>query len=71
MIHCDKAIEDNRLDAKMLLQVHDELIFEVSREDALGLSLVVRKCMEDALKLNVPLKVDLKAGFNWQEMENI
>ena len=71
MTHCDKAIEDNRLDAKMLLQVHDELIFEVSREDALGLSLVVRKCMEDALKLNVPLKVDLKAGFNWQEMEKI
>lgn len=71
MIQCDKAIEDNRLDAKMLLQVHDELIFEVSREDALGLSLVVRKCMEDALKLNVPLKVDLKAGFNWQEMEKI
>ena len=71
MIHCDKAIEDNRLDAKMLLQVHDELIFEVSREDALGLSLVVRKCMEDALKLNVPLKVDLKAGFNWQDMEKI
>lgn len=71
MIHCDKAIEDNRLDAKMLLQVHDELIFEVSREDALGLSLVVRKCMEDALRLNVPLKVDLKAGFNWQEMEKI
>ena len=71
MIHCDKAIEDNRLDAKMLLQVHDELIFEVSREDALGLSLVVRKCMEDALKLNVPLKVDLKAGFDWQEMEKI
>lgn len=71
MIHCDKAIVDNRLDAKMLLQVHDELIFEVSREDALGLSLVVRKCMEDALKLNVPLKVDLKAGFNWQEMEKI
>lgn len=71
MLRCDKAIEDNRLDAKMLLQVHDELIFEVSREDALGLSLVVRKCMEDALKLNVPLKVDLKAGFNWQEMEKI
>lgn len=71
MLRCDRAIEDNRLDAKMLLQVHDELIFEVSREDALGLSLVVRKCMEDALKLNVPLKVDLKAGFNWQEMEKI
>ena len=55
----------------MLLQVHDELIFEVSKEDAMKLGKVVRECMEDAVKLSVPLKVDLKAGFNWMEMENI
>ncbi len=71
MLRCDQAIEDHRIDAKMLLQVHDELIFEVSREDALTLSQVVRQCMEEAVKLTVPLKVDLKAGFNWQEMEKI
>lgn len=71
MLRCDRAIEDNRLDAKMLLQVHDELIFEVSREDALALSRIVRRSMEEAVSLNVPLKVDLKAGFNWQEMEKI
>ena len=71
MLRCDQAIRDNHIRAKMLLQVHDELIFEVSKEDALALSQVVRQCMEEAVKLNVPLKVDLKAGFNWQEMEKI
>lgn len=71
MLRCEKAIEDNHIDAKMLLQVHDELIFEVSREGALALSQVVKQSMEEAVALNVPLKVDLKAGFNWQEMENI
>ena len=71
MLRCDQALEDNHIDAKMLLQVHDELIFEVSREDAMVLSQVVRKCMEEAVKLTVPLKVDFKAGFNWQEMEKI
>lgn len=71
MLRCEKAIEEHRIDAKMLLQVHDELIFEVSRESALALSQVVQRSMEDAVKLNVPLKVDLKAGFNWQEMEKI
>ena len=71
MLRCDQVIRENNLRAKMLLQVHDELIFEVSKEDALALSQLVRKCMEEAVSLNVPLKVDLKAGFNWQEMEQI
>lgn len=71
MLRCDKALEKHGLDAKMLLQVHDELIFEVSRDDALALGLIVRECMEEAVSLSIPLKVDLKAGFNWQEMEKI
>ena len=71
MIRCEQAIRDNGLQATMLLQVHDELIFEVSKEDAMALGKVVRQCMEDAVKLSVPLKVDLKAGFNWREMEDI
>ncbi|MDO4280647.1 MAG: DNA polymerase I [Peptococcaceae bacterium] len=71
MLRCDQAIRDNDINAKMLLQVHDELIFEVSKEDAMSLGQIVRECMEGAVKLNVPLKVDLKAGFNWQEMEKI
>ena len=68
---CEQDIRPNGLQAPRLLQVHDELIFEVSKEDAMALGKVVRQCMEDALTLSVPLKVDLKAGFNWREMEDI
>lgn len=71
MLRCEQAIRDNGLHATMLLQVHDELIFEVSKEDAMALGKVVHQCMEEAVKLSVPLKVDLKAGFNWREMEEI
>ena len=71
MLRCEQAIRDNGLHATMLLQVHDELIFEVSKEDAMALGQVVHQCMEEAVKLSVPLKVDLKAGFNWREMEDI
>lgn len=71
MLRCEKAIRENGLHATMLLQVHDELIFEVSKEDAMALGKVVHQCMEEAVKLSVPLKVDLKAGFNWREMEDI
>ena len=71
MLRCEQAIRDNGLHATMLLQVHDELIFEVSPEDAMALGKVVHQCMEEAVSLNVPLKVDLKAGFNWREMEDI
>lgn len=71
MLRCEQAIRDNGLHATMLLQVHDELIFEVSKEDAMALGQVVHQCMEEAVKLSVPIKVDLKAGFNWREMEDI
>lgn len=71
MIRCDERLRDSHLKAKMLLQVHDELIFEVSREEAAQLVKIVRQSMENVLKLMVPLKADFKAGFNWQEMEKI
>lgn len=71
MLRCDQAIRDQGLKATMLLQVHDELIFEVGKGDAAALVVAVRESMEDVLKLMVPLKVDFKAGFNWQDMEKI
>lgn len=71
MIRCDQQLKDSNLKAKMLLQVHDELIFEVSKEEAAALVKMVRQSMEEVLKLMVPLKADFKAGFNWQEMEHI
>ena len=54
-----------RTKAKMLLQVHDELVFEVPRADAADLAAWVAKKMSSALTLSVPLKVDTGIGENW------
>jgi len=57
--------------AKMLSQVHDELIFEVKENKVKEVAQEVKKIMEGAYKLDVPLKVDLQAGKNWGELEEL
>jgi DNA polymerase-1 len=67
MINIDRALRDRQLSSRMLLQVHDELVFEVpgpERDDVAGL--VVHE-MEHAAELSVPLVVDLGFGKNWLE----
>ena len=63
------AAEGSR--ARMLLQVHDELLFEVPRGDVDRLVATVRDTMESALPLDVPLTVDVKAGDDWESMRPI
>jgi len=58
-------------DVKMLLQVHDELIFEVPKEKAEKFAKVIKPLLESLEKLSVPLIVDLKIGKNWGEMESV
>ncbi|MDO8640995.1 MAG: DNA polymerase, partial [Nitrosarchaeum sp.] len=53
----------------MILQVHDELLFECRPEDVKEMGKMVKEKMENALKLSVPVVVDLKSGPNWSEME--
>ncbi|MCH7997720.1 MAG: DNA polymerase I, partial [Chloroflexi bacterium] len=55
--------------SKMLLQVHDELIFEVPKDELEEMSGLAREVMSQALELRVPLKVDVKMGPNWGEMD--
>ena len=59
------------LRGKMLLQVHDELLFEVPRSELVQTSELVCSVMEGAAELSVPLKVDVKAGQNWGEMKPV
>lgn len=68
MIDIDCAIAESGLDAKMLLQVHDELIFEVSEADKDKLKDIVKEKMENAVKLSVPLRASLEFGHSWGEM---
>ena len=69
MIKLDDEMLRRKLKSKLLLQVHDELIFEVPEEELIEMSQLVPRIMSTALELTVPLKVDIKAGKNWGQME--
>jgi DNA polymerase-1 len=73
MIRVDKYIKKHspRNDIKMLLQVHDELLFEVEGTLVKQRAGEIKKIMENVMKLKVPIIVDAKAGENWGEMETI
>jgi DNA polymerase I len=65
MINVDKAIKDAGLKSRMLLQVHDELLFEVPDKEIETTKDVARKAMESAATLSVPLVVETGVGDNW------
>lgn len=67
MIRIDEALRTRNLRSKMLLQVHDELVFEVFPEELEQVSELVKYEMEHAAQLSVPLVVDLGVGKNWLE----
>jgi DNA polymerase-1 len=67
MIRIHERIGAERLSARMLLQVHDELVFEVPGPEMDTVSALVKSEMEGAATLSVPLVVDLGSGQNWLE----
>ena len=69
MIHLYREMEKRQLKSKMLLQVHDELVFEVPEAEVKTMCRLVPEIMSTALKLSVPLKVDIHTGSNWGEMK--
>ena len=60
-----QALRARGLQSRMLLQVHDELLFEAPPEEIAALEALAVEIMESALELAVPLKVDVKAGDDW------
>lgn len=69
MVRIDAALTRSELDARLLLQIHDELIFEVPASQAHRLAALVREHMEHAIELSVPLEVTVKTGRNWYDVE--
>jgi DNA polymerase-1 len=67
MINIWKRLYKENFKTRMLLQVHDELLFEVPENERSSVEQLVREEMENAVKLDVPLKVDIGAGRNWAE----
>ena len=67
MVRLDQEMEKRRVQSRMLLQVHDELIFEVPEEELEEMKSLVRSVMEQTVPLSVPLKVDIHTGQTWYE----
>src|SRR5690554_6545880 len=65
MIRIYNKIKANKLTSRMLLQVHDELVFDVLKSERDIISKIVKEEMENALKLEVPLKVEMEFAENW------
>ena len=67
MININNRIKESSLNSKMILQIHDELLFDVPKDEIDKLSSLVQQEMESAIQLDIPLKVDCDYGQNWFE----
>ena len=67
MINVDKRIEEEHLQSRMVLQIHDELMFDAIPEEVERLEKIVREEMENVIELSVPLTVECNHGNNWLE----
>ncbi len=71
MLHIFRRLRDQKFKARMLMQIHDELVFEAPSEELQDVAKLVAHEMATALKLEVPLKVDLAHGPNWLDVESM
>lgn len=69
MIKTQKALQENKLNAKIVLQIHDELVIETSKEDLKKVKEILISSMENAVKINVPLTVSCASGENLYELK--
>ena len=67
MLEIDTLLKQNKMESKMVLQIHDELIFEAPDEELEQLQPLVKKGMEGVFSLKVPLVIDVNVGKNWAE----
>jgi DNA polymerase-1 len=71
MLAIHNELKAKKLAAKMIMQIHDELVFDVPRQELKIMAELVKDRMENVLKLDVPVRVDIKKGKNWLELEPV
>ncbi len=71
MVSVWRGLKERGYDAKMTMQVHDELVLEVAERQVMEVAKLVKRLMEDAYRLRVPLVAEVKVGDCWAEMERI
>lgn len=69
MIEVDKKMKEKNMKSKMILQVHDELIFDVCKEELDDMMTLIQNAMENAFEMNVPLKVEGAYASNWYDLK--
>ena len=67
MVDISKCFKERKLKAKMILQVHDELIFDTPNDEVKEVKEIIEDKMENVIKLSVPIKVEIDEGENWYE----
>lgn len=67
MVEASKKLKENNMKTKMILQVHDELIFDVFKDELDMVKEIVKETMEGVCKMSVPLKVDIEVGTDWYD----
>ena len=65
MINIHKKLLENKMQSKLILQVHDELVFEILKEEEKVIKKLVKQEMMNSIKFNVPLDVEIGVGKNW------
>ena len=65
MINIHKKLLQNKMQSKLILQVHDELVFEILKEEEKVIKKLIKQEMMNAVKFNVPLEVEIGVGENW------
>ena len=69
MINIDRRLAEERFEAKMILQVHDELLFEAPKKESSKLQQLVKEEMEGVYELAVPIVVEIGVGPNWRDLD--
>ena len=67
MVDIYNKFKEKKINSKMIIQVHDELVFDCLKEELEVVESIVKECMEHVLTLDVPLKVDMSYGDNWYQ----
>jgi DNA polymerase-1 len=65
MIKIHEAIEGEKLNCRLILQVHDELVFDCRKDSVKDSQIIIKEIMEGVIELKVPIKVSIKSGDNW------
>jgi DNA polymerase-1 len=68
MIRVDRMLRERKLLSALILQIHDELVFEVPLDEVEVMKTLVKEAMEGAVTLSIPLKVSISVGSNWGEL---